>query len=185
MRIKVMAAIAAVKIAVLLVWFITSAAPLSGSVVSAKVPPPEAETAAETRSSGTEHMAEKGLLEAIRRKEEELKTREDELSERMRRLAGVKKDIDARVKRLQALIKDFNAVKERIDRFNNEKARRLVKIYESMAPQDAALRIERLDDKMAASILGSMREKIAGKILGFVNVDKSVKISRVLKKEIR
>jgi flagellar motility protein MotE (MotC chaperone) len=185
MRVKAMAAIVAIKVAVLVVWFITSTAPLSGGVVSAKVPPPERQSEMQGPGDEAAPLPEKGLLEAIRRKEDELKTREDELNERMRHLAGVKKDIDTRVKRLQALIKDFNAVKERIDRFNNDKARRLVKIYESMAPQDAALRIERLDDKMAASILGSMREKIAGKILGFVNVDKSVKISRVLKKEIR
>jgi len=187
MKIKVIAILAAMKIIIIALWLFTSLNPFSGAPVSAKVPPDgPGPAASEAHESGATSSGDgKALMEAIARKEEELKAREEELKEKRRELAGVRGDIEARLKRLKALLKEFQAVKQKIDTFNNEKARRLVKIYESMAPQDAALRIERLDDKMAASILGSMREKIAGKILGFVNVDKSVKISRVLKKEIR
>ena len=184
MRNKVLAALIVLKISILAAWFLTSLVPFTPGLVSAGLPPEHAASAVE---NGDERppSTEKGLMLAIQRKDRELRQREDELNESMTRLAEVRGDIQTRVEELKDLIKELNSVKEKIDAFNNGKARRLVKIYENMAPQSAAARIERLDDAMAASILGTMREKIAGKILGFINVDKSVKISRVLKKDIR
>ncbi len=184
MRSKVIATLVALKAVILGLWLLSSHLPFEPGVVSAKIQPPEKAQHTAPRYERPEAAPEKGLMEAIKRKEEELRAREKELGEKMRHLEGVKGDIDARVKRLGALLKDLREVKARIDAFNNNKARRLVKIYESMAPRDAAMRMERLDDEMAASILGAMREKIAGKILGFVSVEKSVKISRVLKREV-
>ncbi len=185
MKVRVIAGLVALKMVVLAAWLITSMVPLGSGLVSAKVPSPDESARAEERQGSGGTLPGKGLMEAIRRKEEELEAREEALDERRRQLAGVRKDLDARTVRLQELMKELRAVREEIDKFNDNKAHRLVKIYESMTPQDAAARLERLDDRTAASILGSMREKIAGKILGFVNVDKSVRISRVLKREIR
>ena len=44
-----------------------------------------------------------------------------------------------------------------------------------------ASRIEKLDEAMAVMILASVADKKAAKILGFVDVDKSVRLSRSLK----
>ncbi|MFQ5479831.1 MAG: MotE family protein [Thermodesulfobacteriota bacterium] len=183
MRNKVIAALIILKLSILSTWFITTFDPFSPGIVSAGLPPETAVSShiTEQRPPSTD----KALILAIQRKDRELRIREDELNERMTHLADVRGDIETRVKELKGLIKDLKRVSAKIDTFNNGKARHLVKIYESMTPQDAAARIERLDDAMAASILGTMREKVAGKILGFVNVEKSVKISRVLKKDIR
>ncbi|MFQ5427399.1 MAG: MotE family protein [Thermodesulfobacteriota bacterium] len=184
MKNKVLAALLILKLSILATWFITTLNPFTASLVSAGLPPESADHVVEIEEERPP-STEKGLILAIERKDKELRLREDELNEKMTRLAGVKGDIQTRIAELKDLVKELKTVKGKIDAFNNAKARRLVKIYENMAPQSAAARIERLDDAMAASILGSMREKIAGKILGFINVDKSVKISRVLKKDIR
>jgi len=184
MKNKVLAALVILKISILATWLFTSLDPFASKIATAALQPrsdPPHEVKKEEKATSTE----KGFILAIRRKEEELRTREDELAERKGHLIDIKGDIETRVRELKTLVKELKSVKQKIDSFNGGKARRLVKIYENMAPQDAAARIERLDDNMAASILGTMKEKIAGKILGFVNVDKSVRISRVLKKDIR
>jgi len=182
MRNKILAGLVVMKISILAVWLFTSIAPFPARIAVAGLPPrsPAPAEVKETRK----HTKEKGLLLAIRHKEDELRTRETEIAERQGHLLEIKGDIEAKIKELNSLLKELNSVKAKIDNFNNAKAQRLVKIYENMTPQDAAARIERLDDNLAASILGSMKEKIAGKILGFVNVDKSVRISRVLKQKI-
>ncbi len=183
MRNKIIAALFVLKITILGTWFLVALTPFSSKVVSAGLPPESTDLSRDRVKSPP--STEKGLILAIARKDKELRLREDELNERMAHLVEVRVDIETKVKELKGLIKELDSVKTKIDTFNNNKARRLVKIYENMAPQSAAARIERLEDSMAASILGSMKEKIAGKILGFINVDKSVKISRVLKKDIR
>ncbi len=183
MRTKALAALLILKLSILSTWFFLGFDPFSPGIVSAELPPERA-SAPQVKEDNLP-STDKALVLAVQRKDRELRLREDELNERMTRLGDVRIDIEKRVKELKGIIKELNAVKKKIDTFNNNKARRLVKIYESMAPQSAAARIERLDDAMAASILGTMREKIAGKILGFINVDKSVKISRVLKKDIK
>jgi len=188
MKNKVLAVLVILKISILAIWLSTSIGPFPSVAAKAGLPPDsETHHAAkdEVRHEVQRDSNTKGFIRAIRRKEEELKTREDELVKRKRHLTEISGDIDRKVTELKSLVKELKSIKGEIDIFNNGKAMRLVKIYENMAPQDAAARIERLDDKMAASILGSMKEKIAGKILGFVNVDKSVKISRVLKKDIK
>jgi len=186
MRNKILAVLVVLKLSLLFLWLMTSINPFTPLIAVAGLPPraeppPEVRDNRPVRTSG----GEKGLILAIRRKEDELRIREDELTERRGHLLEIKGDVEAKVIELKTLVKEMNGIKARIESFNNARTRRLVKIYENMAPQDAAARIERLDDNMAASILGSMREKIAGKILGFVNVDKSVKISRVLKKDFK
>ncbi len=184
MKNKVLAVLVILKISILAIWLSASFDPFS-SVFATAALPPDSEPSHEVKKEVKGHVQEKGFIQAVRRKEEELRIREDELAKRKRNLTGIRGDIETKVTELKSLVKELNSIKGQIDSFNNGKAMRLVKIYENMAPQDAAARIERLDDNMAASILGSMKEKIAGKILGLVNVDKSVRISRVLKKDIK
>lgn len=183
MKNKILTALVILKISILATWLTSAILPYSSKVALAGLPP-QSDSAPEVEKEQSA-APEKGFIQALKRKEAELRTREDELAEKKRHLLDIRSDIDMRAAELKTLVKELNTLKEKIDSFNNGKARRLVKIYENMEPQSAAARLERLDDAMAASILGSMKEKIAGKILGFVNVDKSVRISRVMKKEVR
>jgi len=184
MKNKVLAALVILKIFILVTWLFTNVLPYSAGDAVAGIPPRQ-KTRPDAVKKDNSSTDDKGLLMALRRKEDELRRREDELVERKRHLADIRGDIDKRVKELKSLVKKLNFLKGEIKSFNEGRIKHLVKIYENMAPRDAATRIEHLDDEMAASILGGMKEKVAGKILGLVNVDKSVRISRVLKKELR
>lgn len=140
-----------------------------GSAVSSPAPAPSPEE------------VEKGLLAAVNRKERELVAREEELVRKEERLNAVKADIEQRITELKKVHEDIAQLVKKIDEINDERVKRIVKIYESMNPEDAASRIEKLDDDMAVMILASMSERKAAKVLSFVNVTKSAKLSQSLR----
>lgn len=125
--------------------------------------------------------AEKSLLAAINARQRELDQKDEELKTREERLKVITADIDARIAELNKVHGKIEAFVKKIDEINDERVKKLVRIYESMGPEEAANRIEKLDEDMAVMILASVAEKKAAKILGFVNIDKSVRLSRSLK----
>lgn len=144
-----------------------------------------AETAAKTEhkgSAGTKAADEKTLLSAILKRQQELDAREDELKVREERLQALKNDVDSRVKELGKIHSKIEADVKKIDEVKGERVKRVVKIYESMSPDEAATRLEKLDEEFAVMILASMSEKKAAKILGFVNIGKSVRLSKSIVK---
>lgn len=125
--------------------------------------------------------AEKGLLAALNRKERELAAREEEVVRKEERLNIIKADIEQRISELKKVQENISQLVKKIDEINDERIKRIVKIYESMNPEEAASRIEKLDEEMAVMILASMSERRAAKVLSFVNVAKSAKLSQSLR----
>ena len=133
------------------------------------------EKAAQAPARGTD---EKGLLAAINRKEQEIVEREGELKRKEERLNVIKRDIEARLAELRKVHQEIESLVRKINEADDERTRKIVKIYESMSPEEAATRIEGLDREMAVMILSAMSEKKAAKILGLVDVKRSVELSR-------
>lgn len=121
---------------------------------------------------------EKGLLAAINRKEQEVIEREGEVARKEERLNVIKMDIEARLAELRKVRDDIESLVRKINEADNERTKKIVKIYETMSPEEAAARIEGLDKEMAVMILSTMSERKAAKILGLVDVKKSVEFSK-------
>ncbi len=187
MRTKVLTFLVLGKIVVLsLILLRWDLEPLTTESVLAETRGPvHAEPEPEPGMKGDTQAEERTLLSAIRQKEEDLRWKEEELKKEKERLEIIKTEIDKKISELEELHREIQKALKRIDEFNSEKIRHIVKIYESMSPEDAARRLERLSDDLAVMILKSMKEKKAGKILGLVNVEKSVKLSHLMKEEIR
>ena len=128
---------------------------------------------------------EMALLEAIARREAEIKKVEERLATDRDHLDTVMTDIALQLDELKAVRKEINSAYSKVKAFNTQKIARLVKIYSSMPSEEAAQRIEKIELYTAVMILTSMREKTAGKILGQVEVKRAVEISQLMKKEIR
>ncbi|OGP16546.1 MAG: hypothetical protein A2V21_300305 [Deltaproteobacteria bacterium GWC2_55_46] len=139
------------------------------------------ESAVSSLPSAPGAQAEKGLLAAINRKEKEIEAREGDLLKKEERLNAIKGDIESRLGELRKVQQDIESMVKKINEVNDERIRKIVKIYESMGPEEAASRIEALDKEMAVMILATMSERKASKILAFVNVAKSVELSRSFK----
>lgn len=61
-----------------------------------------------------------------------------------------------------------------------ENQARLAKIYESMAPEEAAARLERMPDRKAVEVLRLVKSKTAGSILSQVKADRAAKLTEEL-----
>lgn len=139
------------------------------------------EAAAQAPVASSPADAEKGILAALNRKEKELQSREEDLARNEERLNIVKADIEQRIAELKREHDEIAALVKKIDEINDQRNKKIVKIYESMNPEEAASRIEKLDEEMAVMILASMSERKAAKVLSFVDVSKSAKLSRSLR----
>lgn len=124
---------------------------------------------------------EKGFLAAISRREKELDARDGELRRKEERLGLLKLDMETRLKEIMKVHQEIESMVRKLNEADDEKVRKIVKIYESMSPEDAASRIEGLDREMAVMILSAMSERKAAKILGLVDVSKSVELSKLFK----
>jgi len=124
---------------------------------------------------------ERKLLESIRKRERELDMKAEALRDEEARLAELRRDVETAVERLEEKKASLESLTEKIEAVKDERIQRLVKIYASMSPEEAAPRIEELDKEVAVLILASMRPSSAGKILGLVNVEKSVSLSQSLR----
>lgn len=124
---------------------------------------------------------EKGLLAAISRRQQELDIREEELKAREARLASIKTDLDARAGELKKTHADIEASLKKLDEAGTDRAKRLVKIFESMGPEDAAPRLEKLDQDIAVMILATISEKKAAKILAFIEPVRAARLSQAIR----
>ena len=124
---------------------------------------------------------EKTLLGAIAARQKELDEREAAIMVEEARLQDIKRDVEKRIEELDSVLEKIEAFVKKIDEVNDERVRRVAKIYSSMSPEEAASRIEKIEEKTAVMILATISERQAAKILSFVDVDKSVKLSQALK----
>lgn len=134
-----------------------------------------------TEKSSSTVERERDLLASIARRQKDLDEREAALRDEEQRLAAIRRDIDGRIEELGRVHSRIEAFVKKIDEVSDERIKRVAKIYASMSPEEAATRLEQLDEKTAVMILANIRERSAAKILAFVNVKKSVELSQKLK----
>ncbi|MDO8427534.1 MAG: hypothetical protein Q7T24_08470 [Deltaproteobacteria bacterium] len=173
MKIKIIASGAAILTALVI------GGAFSKTLVHAAAPP--AGEAALKKDAPAQNDKDRGLIESVGRRQKDLDSREEELKIKEERIAAIRGDVEARIAELKRLHSSIEAFVKKIDEVNDERVKRLVKIYEYMSPEEAAARIEKLDQGTAVMILASVSEKKAAKILGFVDVEKSVKLSKALR----
>lgn len=123
----------------------------------------------------------RGLATLLEKKQKELTEREAGLVDREERLKEVKADIEKKIEEFAKLKQAIETFVKKLDEAEAERTKKIVKIYESMPPEDVASRIEKLDEGMAVTLLASMSEKKAAKILAMVNIDKAVRLTERLR----
>lgn len=115
--------------------------------------------------------------EKLAKEKKELETYEAQIDEKLESLTALKKQIEADMERLERK----KTVKEREETAAFEaKMNRLVKMYASMKPKDAAEIVNKMELSVAYEIFLRMREVSASQILAFVENEKAAKISERL-----
>ncbi len=178
-RYRFFALIIALKIIILSLWF--SPYLIEGGLVYAET---QAETSKQNPGNFDLNLSddkEKSLISALMRRQKELDAREQELKVKEARLLSIEKDIEARIDELNGIHNRIEGFVKKIDAINDDRIKKIVKIYDLMKPEEAASRLEKLNEDMAVTVLSSLSEKKAAKILGLMDVGKSVKLSQALK----
>lgn len=103
--------------------------------------------------------------------EERLKILQEDLAKKTEELKKLKSEIETKIKQQEE-------IKAQLERAQQENYQRLAKIYESMPPEEAAARIEKLDNETAVTLLLAIKPRQAGKILANVSPEKAAVLSK-------
>ncbi len=81
------------------------------------------------------------------------------------RLNILKADIKKEIERLEKLKKEIEEAQKALDVKIQEGLLKVAKMYESMPAEEAARKLEKLDEDVAVIILNSLKPKVAGRYL--------------------
>ena len=96
------------------------------------------------------------------------------------RLSILKSDIQKELEEFRKLKQELDETKKALQKERQEQLVKVSKMYEAMPPEDAARRIEKLDDDSALKLLLTLKPKTAGKILAQVETEKAAVLSKKL-----
>lgn len=94
------------------------------------------------------------------------------------RLNILRSDVKKEIERLEKLKKEIEEAQKALDIKIQEGLLKVAKMYEAMPPEEAARKLEKLDEDAAVIILNSLKPKTAGKILAQMENDKAASLSK-------
>jgi flagellar motility protein MotE (MotC chaperone) len=112
-------------------------------------------------------------IDMLRQREEQVKSREMELSE-------LEKQVTEKIRKLEAIESSLRVELEAYKVVAGERVKQLVKIYSSMKPKAAATLMNNLDLEVAVQVILGMKGDIAGGILTYMDPQKAAVISQKL-----
>jgi|GEM_PF-5737819 len=99
------------------------------------------------------------------------------------RLGIVKADIKKELEEYRKIRQEIEEMRKAVDKDRQEQQLKVAKMYESMQPEDAARRLEKIDEESALVILTTLKPKAAGKILAQMDTEKAAALSRRMLKK--
>jgi flagellar motility protein MotE (MotC chaperone) len=125
-------------------------------------------------------VAQDDPIKAIEAKRVELKEKEEAIKRDEVRLTALKKTVEARIETYTRLVARMEDVLKRVEQVKGDKIENVVKAYEVMPPEDAAVRISALDKETALRIMTRMKSKKAGAIMAVMEPHKAAALTRRL-----
>jgi flagellar motility protein MotE (MotC chaperone) len=124
-----------------------------------------------------------GLIQRIKEEERRLEQKAMGLEEKERRLEIFSRELMENINKLKQLRVEVQNIHQQIETHENEQEKRLVKIYDAMEPDNAALRLEAMDDSLGSWLLLRINVRKAGQILGAMSPEKASRITARLRGE--
>ena len=141
--------------------------------------PPDSEIpAVETDCTAPDEI--RVVLDALRTREERLDDQEAALARRMQALATAEVEIAARLEELVAAEAALRKTIALADSAAEDDIARLVAVYESMKPKDAALLFEKMDPSFASGFLARMSPEAAAGIMTGLDPETAYTFSAIL-----
>jgi flagellar motility protein MotE (MotC chaperone) len=133
-----------------------------------------AETAAETA------VAPEALLEALRQRELRVADKERRAADQERLLAAARIEVEDKLAELEEVERKLAETITQADKAAEKDVARLVTVYESMKPKDAARLFGEMEPDFAAGFLAQMRPEAAAAVLAGLDPAKAYAISAML-----
>jgi flagellar motility protein MotE (MotC chaperone) len=122
----------------------------------------------------------------IDQRHQELTEREGRLRREEERLKTIEKEVEAKIQKLNQLMSQVEEGLKRLEEKRSERLVHLVKSFEAMPPEEAALRLVSLEKSLAVQILFKMNNKKAGAVMASMEPKKVAEftegLSRIEKK---
>lgn len=120
------------------------------------------------------------LLAALKERETRLAERETKVAEQSKTIEVARAAIDEKVAALEAAEAKLAATIAQADKASEKDVSKLVAVYESMKPKDAAKLFAEMDPEFAAGFLAQMQPAAAAAVLSGLDPQKAYTISVVL-----
>lgn len=146
-------------------------ASIASSAAAAKPAPVCAPTAAELAKEAGLSPAELQVLQSLGNRRGELDQRESDLDTQVQLIAAAEAKLDARIKEMNGLKSDITGLLGQADQQQEAETGRLIRVYEAMAPKDAALRMATMEDGVRLPIAARMKERALAAVLGKMDPD--------------
>ncbi len=125
------------------------------------------------------------LIKAIEARNADLSQREAQVVIRERQIAAMDAEVRAMLDKYTKLREEVEQKQMQIDEAQEQKLVTLAKTYAAMPPEEAATRLEQMEENLALNILARSKPKIAAKFLGGMTPAKAAKLSLKLVKPPR
>jgi flagellar motility protein MotE (MotC chaperone) len=135
------------------------AAAMTATVVAAKPAPVCAESPTELAKAAGLSPAELQVIQSLGARRGELDQREQGLSTELALIQAAEAKVDARIVTMNGLKGDMQALLGQLNDKQQAELARLVKVYEDMKPQLAAVRFSLLTDEVRLPIAAQMKEQ--------------------------
>ncbi|MDR2337378.1 MAG: hypothetical protein LBE20_01865 [Deltaproteobacteria bacterium] len=130
----------------------------------------------------SEHTpAENKILLALDKRRVELENRKQELDKREQELALQDQILATKAKELKTLYTELQTRRAEKDKKALARLEQLAEVYGSIAPEQAAPIIAKLDDETALSLLEHMTGKRMGQILSAMSSERAIELTKGLK----
>lgn len=120
------------------------------------------------------------MIEAIEQRKGELDKRALELDLKEERLRLMEQEVSQMLKKYSGIREALEEKEKKRKLTEDEQIGRLAKMYAAMPSEEAAARIEKLDESLALTLLGRIKEKSAAQILTGLSPAKAAKLTEKL-----
>lgn len=116
-------------------------------------------------------------------KRNDLLERETAVSLKEKELKSLSENLSSRIQQLQQARKEIESSLDQKKKDEAEKYKKMLKVYKSLRPEEAAALMDKLDEGMALEMLSQMDTKTAVKLIPLMNQNRVLKWTRLSLKD--
>lgn len=128
---------------------------------------------------------ELNILQSLGTRRAELDQREAQLNSRSQLIDAADSKLDARITQLQSLKSQIQGLIDQANKTSSEDTVRMVKVYESMKPKDAAAVLTAMSDPVRLPIVAGMKDRSLAAILGAMSPDAARDLTEKLSQRMK